>query len=151
MKEPINDNLIMKSQKPDGHSKNHDQIIWEPFLIESRKFAKFLEVRDIKPEDYALINGLAKLSKDSFSTMHNFFSGFKEKSLGELEARQKSLRNTLREKETDDIQSWKKLQYEENLKCCELFIPFLEKYGWDACWHLNCILESENRDKRVEK
>ena len=89
---------------------------------------EFIEKRNIKPEDMNLIKQLETFPKDLIvRTLHNFFTGYKERSAEVLEKQT--------QRETDEITK----------KMYGIFLEFAKKYDWYACWHLVGILEGVKR------
>ncbi|MEK7070792.1 MAG: hypothetical protein AAB966_03215 [Patescibacteria group bacterium] len=94
-------------------------------VLEDGKVKDFIQDRDIKPEDFYLIEKLSTFSKpDIIEGLHNLFNLSKERSGADLEG---IIKNT-----KDDA---KKAMYEVALK-------FYQKYDWIVSWNLIRVLEN---------
>ncbi|QQG46030.1 MAG: hypothetical protein HYY55_03630 [Candidatus Niyogibacteria bacterium] len=114
----------------------------EPSPLEEKRFQRFIEDRDIKPEDLPVIEDLLKYPKEIFVELHNFFPFSKEKNAKELE------RSVDTEKERSKTKDKNlKIISEERMAVYELFRRLSAKYDWTVLWNLNGILEEKTKTR----
>src|SRR3990167_5559088 len=96
----------------------------ERSVIKREELQEFIKDREIKPEDFYLIEELAFFPKDIIiMDLHNLFNTYHEKSGKELE---RMIQN-----ESDS----------QRKKLYKVMKQFYEKYGWETSWHLERLLE----------
>lgn len=90
-----------------------------------------IESREINPEDFYLLEELAKMSKQLLiMDFHNFFSFSRENSKKELER----LLVSIESKDGDPIWEQRRAMY-------GVFIKLLEKYHWTTVWNIEVVFE----------
>src|SRR3989344_3473051 len=95
-------------------------------VLEDPEIQRFIKQREIKPEDFWIIETLAQVPQDFLIRhFHNHFNLNHERSVEKLERYQKI--NTLTNAENEIY---------------NLYIEFTRKYDWMTSWHLNGILEN---------
>ena len=100
-------------------------------LLEEQDIKELVEFRKIKPEDFYLLEELAKMSKRLLiMDLHNFFSFHRKNSKNEL---RKLLVYT--ETRIDDP------SLEERKAMYGLFLKLLENYDWTVVWNIEIVLE----------
>lgn len=109
----------------------------EPSIIERKEMQKFIKNREIKPEDFYLIEKLAAFPVNMIILeLHNFFNMSRENSKEEL-------RRTI-ERSRDRDSSGEKLSIYRGASRTELLetaLKFCEKYDWAVSWNLVRVLE----------
>jgi len=99
-------------------------IVGEKSVINREELQEFIKDRDVKPEDFYLIEELASFPKSMvIMELHNLFNTYHEKSGKELE---RMIQN-----ESDS----------QRKELSEIMEQFYEKYGWETSWHLERLLE----------
>lgn len=88
----------------------------------------FLELREISPEDYPLLEELRRFPKSVIYQYHNVFNSSKERATDELKV---SVR--LSEEKGDEGA--------DDLAFMKLLLQFSEKYHWTAGYNLIRVLE----------
>lgn len=92
---------------------------------------ELIEFRKINPEDFYLLEELAKVSKRLLiMDFHNFFSFNRENSKKELER----LLVSIESKEGDPIWEQRRAMY-------GVFVELLDKYPWTTVWNIEVIFE----------
>ncbi len=114
----------------------------EPSPLEEKRFQRFIEDRDIKPEDLPVIEDLLKYPKEIFVELHNFFPFSKEKNAKELERSVDTEKERSKTKDKD-----LKIISEERMAVYELFRRLSAKYDWTVLWNLNGILEEKTKTR----
>lgn len=100
-------------------------------VLEELDVREFIESRKINPEDFYLLEELAKMSKQLLiMDFHNFFSFGRENSERELE---KSLAFMETVKDDPLLEQRKKLN--------RLLLEFVRKYDWAVAWNLVTVFE----------
>lgn len=108
-------------------------------VLEEKDFKNFIEMREISPEDFRIIEELSRFDKDFFIYFHNFFSAHnsKEKHIKELERQIEFLKKDVA-KAGD---GWVKDELKKRIPFEELLFEFLKKYDPGAGAHLIAIFE----------
>ena len=102
-----------------------------PNLFEEEDIKKLIESRDIKSEDFYLLEELAKMSKRLLIIdFHNFFSFNRQNSKNQLE----KLLSYMEARGNDPLLEERKAMY-------NLFLKFLEKYDWTVVWNIEVVFE----------
>ncbi len=102
---------------------------------------RLIETYHVAPEDFALLGELLKFHRDLVTvTLHHLFPEYRERSEQELKRFIKNL-----ERPTERDEENKKMN-EKQKKLCELALTFYRKYGWEASYMMERILESFGYD-----
>jgi len=111
----------MSEREPRGEEK--------PSVLEEEDIKKFIERRQIRPEDFYLIETLARFPTDLvIGDLHNMFNVHHGKSPGEI-------RKIL------SLAKEGSLHYVKRKTLLETILQFAEKYDWATCYNLVRILE----------
>ncbi len=107
-------------------------------FLEDDDYQEFINLRQIKPEDFQVIENLSSYPTEFFITeLHNLFSSSKENSAQDIRDRIRQINKTL-EKYPEDKNL---LSLKKRIPFLELFLEFTKKYGWMTARHLNSLLE----------
>ncbi len=107
-------------------------------FLEDDDYQEFINLRQIKPEDFQVIENLSSYPTEFFITeLHNLFSSSKENSAQDIRDRIRQINKTL-EKYPEDKNL---LSLKKRIPFLKLFLEFTEKYGWMTARHLNSLLE----------
>ncbi len=99
--------------------------------MEESDVRRFIESRKIRPEDFYILEELAKISKRALiMDFHNFFTFNKERSGVELE-RSLTFLKTVKEDSLID----------QRIKLNRLLADFIGKYDWTIAWNLVSVFE----------
>lgn len=113
----------------------------KPSILDQDRVKELIQNRDIKPEDFPLIEELAKFSNRLFIEMlHNTFNGQKAKSLQALES---DIKSTQRKAEQLKGDSHLTTKVSEQLALLELMKRFASKYDWTVCYNLVRVFEEK--------
>lgn len=116
----------------------------EPSVLEERGFQDFVEFRKISPEDFETIEKLSHHPKESLILeLHNLFNLSHERSEQYLESRIEQLEELIKETKNE----YEKSSFEEKKALLESFLKITEKYGWEASFHLERLLEERETEK----
>ncbi len=113
-------------------------------VLEEKDFKNFIETREIKPEDFRIIEELSLFDKDFFIYFHNFFSANRsaEFQIKELESQINNLKHDLTlEYISDDAKKEKKKQ----IPFQNLLLEFLRKYGPGISQNLIAVFERRKK------
>lgn len=100
-------------------------------VLEELDVKELIGSRKISPEDFYILEELAKMSKRLLiMDFHNFFSFNRENSKKELE----KLLVSIESKDGDPIWEQRKAMY-------GVFIKLLEKYPWTTVWNIASVFE----------
>lgn len=109
----------------------------KPSVLEEEDVKNFIERRQIHPEDFHLIETLAKFPPDLVvAEFHNTFTEDHEKSLDGIRRRISVLDN-------DPKHAWRG-------EVLRAMLQFAEKYDWGACVNLVMVLEERKIPWRPE-
>lgn len=114
----------------------------EKSVLEEDDFKNFIESREIKPEDFHLIEKLSHYPKDLFiMELHNYFGFSRENTVSELE------RDIRRKKEEIGKAQDEKFKaiLEKRIGIRSLFLEIAKKYDWTTCMHLERVFERRKK------
>lgn len=115
-----------------------EEILSQSNIIDEEKFRNLIKSREIKPEDFYILEQLAGFHKHwLIADFHNFFNSNRERSEKELEKQINYCRQRLGEISDEEV----KKVWEDRLKMSELFLIFVKKYNWAIAWNLERVLE----------
>ena len=110
----------------------------EKSVLAEDDFKKFIEVREIKPEDFHLIEELSRYPKNFFILeLHNYFGFSRENTVRDLERDIKYQKEEIERTHDEELKS----AFEKRVEFLSLFLEFAKKYDWTACLHLNGVFE----------
>src|SRR3989338_4327959 len=100
-------------------------------VLEEPDIKDFIKSREINPEDFYILEELAKISKRVLiMDFHNFFTFNKERSGQELE-RSLTFLKTVKEDSLLD----------QRVKLNRLLADFISKYDWTVAWNMVSVFE----------
>ncbi len=103
-----------------------EQIEGSTSVLRQPNFQRFIERRNIKPEDLYLIEELVAFPKNLIILeLHNLFNMYHERSREELE---RMIRENSNEQKT---------------ALCTIMLEVYKRYDWQTCYNLVRVLESE--------
>ncbi|MFH1404950.1 MAG: hypothetical protein ABIH21_02520 [Patescibacteria group bacterium] len=112
-------------------------------VLDEQWLGRLIENRDIKQEDFPLLEELAEFPKEMFiELLHNHFNSYRERSLRELDV---SLAEQDRLIERNQDNTVFIAQAEQNKKLLDAVKRFAEKYDWAVCY--NMVRKYESRDE----
>lgn len=120
----------MNEREPRGEKK--------PSVLEEGDIKSFIERRQIRPEDFHLIETLAQFPSDLVTEeLHNMFNTRHEKSPDEI-------------KRTLSLIKDGSLHFAKRRALLETMLQLAEKYRWETCYHLVRVLEDRRVPWRLE-
>ena len=100
----------------------------DPYILE------FLKDRNIKPDDFSLVERALSIPRDIYIANHNTLQFQREK---------------LEEFLTTEVEKLKDRKEDPKLKYAEVMLSICKQYGWPTAWNLNSVMEKV-APKRIE-
>ncbi|MDA2936011.1 hypothetical protein MYX06_02230 [Patescibacteria group bacterium AH-259-L05] len=111
-------------------------------ILEDEDVKDFIKMRNIRPEDFEIIEKLYTYPQEFFIEYHNLYSFEGEKTAQQLDRIIQDLREQIRDaeqKKYDPLRSVPKLK--EKIEVTMLLLSVVAKYDWHTARHLNSLLE----------
>ncbi|MBN1970579.1 MAG: hypothetical protein JW870_14530 [Candidatus Delongbacteria bacterium] len=109
-------------------------------ILDEDDFKEMISEREIKPEDFEIIEKLSSFPKNIFIDYHNYFLFSKENTLRDLKHDLQNYQNEL-----EKIRQFNNQNHinslEKRIAFLRLFVEFAKRYDWCVCNNLNRVFE----------